>query len=233
MGLRTILALGLWLAASESLAATPDIEPAEQLLRNTLELEGRAKRGAELFRTQCLSCHGAGARGNARELVPSLAGQRRAYLIKQLADFALAERLATAMHAVVVRSKVSDPQAWADVALYLNSLPVLARPGAGSGQHLAAGEAAYQKWCAGCHEDDARGDDAGFVPSLRNQHYEYLVREMRVIAAGHRFGLDPEMMQILTELEPDESTGIADYLARMRGPVRDRSRLQNDGSSSN
>jgi hypothetical protein len=54
-----------------------------------------------------------------------LAGQRRAYLIKQLADFASSERLTTAMHTVVAHTKVRDSKVRADVALYLNPLLVL------------------------------------------------------------------------------------------------------------
>ena len=207
-------------------------EQAEQLARNALALEGKSERGAQLFRSQCASCHGRAARGDAARLVPALAGQRRAYLIKQLADFAESERVATQMHSVVVRSAVADPHAWADVALYLNSLPPMAGSRARIARLLTLGEASYRQWCASCHEEDARGDDDGFVPSLRNQHYEYLLQEMRAMSAGHRFNMDPEIARSLSALQPDELTALAHYLSRLRGPVRDRGRLQDDGTVS-
>ncbi len=227
--LAATLLMALSMGGSEHTSAS---ERAEQLARNALALEGKSQRGAQLFGSQCASCHGRAAHGNATQLVPALAGQRRAYLIKQLADFAESERVATQMHAVVVRSKVRDPQAWADVALHLNSLAPLTGRNGGIARQLALGEASYQQWCASCHEEDARGDDDGFVPALRNQHYEYLLQEMRALSTAHRFNLDAEIGRSLAGLEREELTAIAGYLSRLRGPVRDRARLQNDGTVS-
>jgi cytochrome c553 len=136
------------------------------------------------------------------------------------------------MHSVLAREEASEPQAWADIALYLNGLPVVATPKVGPGKRLVAAKATYQQWCASCHEDDARGDDDGFVPSLRNQHYAYLKHEMSAMAAGHRFALEAELRDFLATLEPDARTSVADYLSRMRGAVRDRASLRDDGSLS-
>jgi cytochrome c553 len=234
MQLAKLVAGGLWMAAACGWAQyAAASEQAEQLARNALALDANAGRGAALFRAECAGCHGRAAHGNSTRLIPALAGQRRAYLVKQLADFATSERMTTAMHAVVVRTKVRDPRAWADVALYLNALPVLAAPKAGPGTDLAAGQAAYEQWCASCHEGDARGDDEGFVPALRNQHYAYLVEAMLSIRSGHRLGLDAQTAQVLAELTPRELAAIADHVARLRGPVRDRARLRDDGSVSN
>jgi cytochrome c553 len=161
-----------------------------------------------------------------------LAGQRRAYLVKQMTDFALRERDAMQMHRVVARRKVRDPQAWSDLAGYLNSLPIPVNSQTGNGQNLELGEASYQQWCASCHADDGRGDDDGFVPSLRNQHYLYLLKEMQSMAVGHRVNLEPDLMRFLDGLAADELAGIADYMSRLRGPVVDRARLRDDGSLS-
>jgi cytochrome c553 len=205
-------------------------EQAEELARNALALEGRAEHGAQLFQAQCASCHGPAARGDAAQLVPALAGQRRAYLIKQLVDFAVEERATTQMHSVVARSEVADPQAWADVALYLNSLPPLSARNTAVARLLSLGESSYRRWCVGCHEADARGDEDGFVPALRNQHYEYLLREMRAMSAGHRMNMDADTRRAMSNLKSDELTAIAHYLSRLHGPVRDRGELQKDGT---
>lgn len=232
MQIPKLLLIGLGAVCLGSAGFTAASEQAEQLARNALALDANAQRGARLFRAECAGCHGRAAHGDSARLVPALAGQRRAYLVKQLADFASSERVTTAMHAVVMRTRVSAPQAWADVALHLNGASVLKAPKAGPGTGLAAGQAAYERWCAACHEDDARGDDDGFVPSLRNQHYSYLLEEMLSIRAGHRPSLEPQLAAIMAESSPQELAAIADYVARLRGPVRDRTRLRDDGSLS-
>jgi cytochrome c553 len=206
-------------------------EETEQLVRNALSLDANRARGERLFRSECSGCHGRKALGDAGRLRPALAGQRRAYLIKQMADFSEMERNAAQMHMVVRRANVASPQAWADLALYLSSLPIPAKSQTGSGVFLDLGEAAYKQWCAGCHADDGRGDDDGFVPSIRNQHYRYLLREMEAMAVGHR-ELDLELVRFMDGLSGDELVGIADYVSRLRGPTVDRARLREDGSLS-
>jgi cytochrome c553 len=205
-------------------------EQVDELVRTTLELEPKAQRGGKLYEQHCQSCHEVGAVGSASKLIPSLAGQRRSYLIKQLADFAEAERTATKMHAVVARKEAREPQEWADLTAYLNNLPVNAKNETGHGEHLSLGEASYEQWCVSCHSEDGRGDDDGFVPSLRNQHYSYLLQQMRDLASGHRFNVESELTMFLNSLDQEEMIGLADYSSRMRGPIEDRAKLRDDGS---
>lgn len=213
--------------ASDGVQASP--ERVDQLVRTALQLEPRPDHGAAVYRKTCSTCHGIAGYGDATRVIPALAGQRQAYLIKQLADFAELERDAIHMHDVAARRELSEPQAWADLAAYLNKLPVTSVPQTGYGEFVSLGEASFRQWCASCHEADGRGDDDGFVPSLRNQHYSYLVHEIRSLAGGHRFNVDPELVRFLDNLETDEVTGLADYISRMKGPVRDRARMRDDG----
>jgi len=205
---------------------------AEELTLTALELDANAKHGAKLYREQCAGCHGPNAHGAAEHDIPALAGQRRAYVVKQLADFIERDRIATQMHKVVSRPAVSEPQAWADLSLYLNNLPPAPTAETGDGKYLSLGEASYEQFCGSCHEEDGRGDDDGFVPSLRNQHYRYLLKEMRNLAAGHRFNVESDLSRFLNSLQADEMQGLADYLSRMQGPVRDRTRMNDDGTVS-
>lgn len=207
-------------------------ERAEELAFTAMELDADAQRGAALYRANCASCHGRDGFGDAKRDIPVLAAQRRAYVVKQLADFIERDRIASEMHKVVKRDAVSDPQAWADVSLYLNQLPPPKSVQIGDGKHLSLGEASYEQWCGSCHEADGRGDDDGFVPSIRNQHYRYLLKEMRGLAAGHRFNVETDLNRFLNSLEADEMQGLADYMSRMQGPVRDRARLNDDGTVS-
>lgn len=214
---------------------TADASPlsVDEKIRNTLQLDQNAKRGAQLYATYCSNCHGPKALGSAAKIIPSLAGQRRAYLVKQFADFSEMERASRTMHAVVSQAELDNEQAWADLSGYLNSLPRANFPQTGDGRGLELGEAIFQDQCASCHEEDARGDDDGFIPSLRDQHYSYLVRQMRSIASWHRLNVDDGLVRFLDSLDTEEATAVADYLSRMRGPVKDRERMNSDGTVNN
>ncbi|AMN46280.1 hypothetical protein ACG33_03990 [Steroidobacter denitrificans] len=229
------------------LAAQAPDAPAgvDQWIHAALELDRNAERGALLYEQHCADCHGGQAWGDAARSIPALAGQRRAYLVKQLADFIELERRGDqealrgerqgrdqgrSMHEVVSSAGLDDPQVWADIAAYVNGLPLAQSTQTGDGTGLALGEAVYREQCATCHEEDARGDDEGFVPSLRNQHYVYLLRQMRGLTAWHRSNADEGLIRFLDSLETEEMTAVADYLSRFRGPVRDRLRMHNDGT---
>lgn len=205
----------------------------DQLVRAALQLDPNIKRGGGLYEVHCARCHGQGAIGDSRNVIPALAGQREAYLIKQLADFAELERDGEAMHAVVSKAALDEPQVWADLAGYLSQLPFTRFPETADGEGVELGEAIFQEQCASCHEEDARGDDDGFIPSLRNQHYSYLVRQMRSLAASHRLNVDTDLVRFIDSLDTDEMTAVADYLSRLRGPVRDRATLRDDGTLRN
>lgn len=204
----------------------------DQEVRAALQLDQNTEHGSELYRKHCAECHGEQGIGNASAVIPALAGQRRAYLIKQLADFTELERDSREMQHVLAQPALDDPQAWADVAGYLNSLRPARYPVTGDGSGVELGEAIFHEQCASCHEDDGRGDDDGFIPSLRDQHYSYLLRQMRSISSWHRLNADEDLVRFLDSLDHEEVTAVADYLSRMRGPVRDRARMNDDGTVS-
>jgi cytochrome c553 len=205
-------------------------ERVDQLVRRALQLEPNASRGAALYLQNCARCHGQGAIGDARNVIPALAAQREAYLIKQLADFVELERPGEEMHRVVARAALGEPQAWTDVASYLARLPAMEFPEKADGEGVELGEAIFQEQCASCHDEDARGDDDGFVPSLRDQHYSYLVRQTRALAASHRLNVDADLVRFIDSLDNDEITAVADYLSRLHGAARDRAKLRDNGA---
>lgn len=214
-----ILCAAMFTAASVASAAADRVV---ELTFDALDLDADAQRGAALYSQECAGCHGRDAGGAGQHDIPALAAQRRAYIIRQLAEFVERDRIATQMHKVVSRDAVSKPQSWADLSLYLNKLPPATGTDTGDGKYLSLGKASYEQFCRNCHEEDARGDDDGFVPSLRNQHYRYLMKEMRNLALGHRFDVDEDLVRFMRNLKTDEMQGLADYLSRMQGPVRDR-----------
>lgn len=217
--------------AAGTVFASP--ESVDEKVRNALQLDQNTERGATLFANHCAQCHGQRALGGASRVIPALAGQRRAYLVKQLADFSELERSSREMHAVVSKPELADEQAWADLAGFLNSLPRASFPQTGDGRGLELGEAIFQDQCASCHQEDGRGDDDGFIPSVRDQHYSYLVRQMRTIASWHRLNVDADLVRYLDSLDTEEATAVADYLSRMRGPIQDHERMNSDGTTNN
>jgi cytochrome c553 len=203
-------------AATASAASSAYLE---QLARHALQLQADSTRGQALYSSNCSSCHGSDAHGDVTRLIPSLAGQRRAYLIKHLAEFNDRDRQAAQMHPLIALGGLKTPQAWLDLASYLRDRVPLPATGAHNRELTARGARSYQRWCSACHGKDASGDDAEFVPSLRHQHHAYLLKELQTLSAQHRFNVAPDAMSMLDSLSPAALAGIADHVAALNRPA--------------
>lgn len=196
-------------------SAAAQTERADALIERALALRGDPSSGESLYNSLCASCHGAQAYGNAATVIPSLAGQLRLYLIKQLVDFAEGDRTAPEMHRVVALKRLTSPQAVSDVATYLRNLPANPRPEVGEGKDLAAGKRYYDGLCAFCHGANGEGSERHATPSLQHQHYSYLLMQSRRLAVGHRYSVPVEVIEVLEKLPFDQLTAIADYASRL------------------
>jgi len=225
--MRFILAVLLVLSAT---AAPASEERVDAATRAALALDAHPKAGARLFARHCQTCHGAHAGGDPGRNIPSLAGQRFTYLVRQLANFAGKERDSREMHQVVSQAALRTPQAWVDIASWLNAQPMNPAAQAGDGKHLGLGEGIFREQCASCHREDARGDDDGFVPSLRGQHQAYLANQIRGLANGRRHNLDENLMRFFNSFEDSDIAAVADYLSRLKGPGIDRAKMRDDGT---
>lgn len=210
-------------------AAWGSPETADTLTQSALHLDAHPARGAVIFKQHCASCHGADGDGDANRKIPALASQRFAYLVRQLANFASAERDSDAMHSKALQRPMNNPQTWVDIAAHLNKLPTIPAAATGVGTHVALGRGIFHEQCASCHQDDARGDDDGFVPSLRNQHFPYLVDQLHRIGEGERHNADEDLMRFVRSFDDNDIRAVADYLSRLRGPGRDRKAMRDDG----
>jgi cytochrome c553 len=206
-------------------------EAVDDLLREASDLDADAGRGRTLYAENCAGCHGRRGQGDAKRKIPVIAQQRQAYIVKQFADIREDEREAPPMHSVMSQPELRDVQAWVDVAIYVNNLAPVKKVQTGNGKHLALGEATFGQHCVSCHGEDARGDDDGFVPSLRNQHYSYLLDTMNRLTEWHRSNVDPELVRLLSSFSSDERMGMADYLARLQGKTRDLTWLRPNGAA--
>lgn len=204
-------------------------EAVDRTTQKALALDVHPDRGGLLFSQYCAHCHGSEAQGNASRAIPALAGQRFNYLVRQTANFAGLERDSNTMHAVLSQIELRGPQAWVDLAAFLNRQPAVHQAQRGEGTYLALGRAIFREQCASCHSADGHGDADGFVPSLRNQHYDYLVGQMHKLGAWRRHNVDEDLVRFLRGFDEEEMSATADYLSRLRGPGAVHKVMRSDG----
>jgi cytochrome c553 len=170
--------------------------------------------GMRLY-TPCVVCHQPNAWGSPDGAIPSLAGQQRRYLERQLAVFRSGAREDTAMQVVAVHPTLSDHHNIVALADYLSGLEANPNPVKGSGEHLRVGQELYAHICAACHGVDGRGEQGHRVPRIAGQHYPYLRRQIEAAAGLHKDLAPPEMTSALRGMRPQEKDALADYISRL------------------
>jgi cytochrome c553 len=228
-GPRIVLILCALFALGSSVVCASE-EAVDRATQRALELDAHPDRGALQFRESCARCHGVEAQGDATRAIPALAGQRFKYLVRQLANFAGAERDSATMHHVITENELREPQTWVDIAAYLNNVPVIRHAQTGDGAHVGLGRGIFHEQCASCHRGDAHGDLEGFIPSLRNQHYSYLVAQLKKLAEGNRHNVDEDLVRFLRSFDDQEIRATADYLSRLRGSTDVHKAMRHDGT---
>ena len=183
----------------------------EKLL--ALKLKGNVARGEEAFEG-CQGCHRRGATGSASGMYPRLAGQHAAVLIEQMADIRSGRRRNPKMEPFA-DEHVLTPQAIADIAFYLQGLPVPPSLGKGPGKALERGKAIYSRDCADCHGEGGEGNGAKFYPMVAGQHFVYLLREARLLRDGERGNANPDMVRVIKPYSDQDLEAVADYMSRL------------------
>src|ERR1700723_1759885 len=84
-------------ALSPPASAASAEERVDHRTQEALAMDAHPVRGKELYSEYCSRCHGDAGQGNAGKVIPVLAGQRFTYLVRQLANFAGAERESSTM----------------------------------------------------------------------------------------------------------------------------------------
>ena len=205
-------------------------ERVDRRTQEALSLDANAQRGQVIFQGHCASCHGRAALGDAQRVIPALAGQRFKYLIRQIANFSGHERDGPVMRHVLSAPLLKSPQAWVDIAFYLNRLRPLQRPQQGSGTYAALGRGIFQEQCVSCHQPGAQGDAEGFVPSLNHQHYAYLASQMEDLGDKLRYNVDEELTRFMHTLDARDRDGLADYISRLPDRATTARRMRDDGA---
>jgi cytochrome c553 len=166
----------------------------------------------------CASCHGRD--GNSGEAdVPSLAGQGRDYLRRQLAAFRTQRRVGV-MSGIAAALDDADARAAADY--FAQQVPAPVAPATMDASRR--GEAIYREGiaargvpaCASCHALDGSGLPPRF-PRLAGQHAAYVAAQLRAFRSGERIDEPDAMMRaVAAGLGDADIDACARYIARMR-----------------
>jgi cytochrome c553 len=185
-------------------------------LKAVLDLKGDPVRGKEAF-DDCTGCHRKDASGRVSGAIPRLSGQHASVIIKQIVDIRSGLRINPPMKPFV-DDPALNPQAFADIASYLQALPISGNQGKGPGTALARGKVLYEKDCAACHGDKGEGRAELFYPMLAAQHYSYLLRELGLIRDGGRGNSNPGMRALVKTYGEADLQAVADYIAQLPRP---------------
>jgi cytochrome c553 len=177
-----------------------------------LELAGNVENGERVYRT-CSACHLPSGAGLPDGTMPQLAGQHTTVLIKQMTDIRAGVRDNPIMHPYA--ANLADARELADVAAYIQALPVPIDNGTGPGSDLERGRELYERDCARCHGRRGEGIAEMFYPVLSRQHYRYLLRQLIDIAWGRRRNAYPEMVAVVEGYSAEEFSLVSDYASRL------------------
>ncbi|MDH3762148.1 MAG: cytochrome c4 [Gammaproteobacteria bacterium] len=164
----------------------------------------------------CSACHGAD--GNSSNAAwPSLAGQHAAYIYKQLVDFKEGRRQDATMTGMVALLNDEDMK---NVAAYYESQQP--KSVEFDGELISAGESIYRGGitetsvaaCMGCHAPSARGNGPAGWPSLKGQHPDYIVTQLKAFKLGTRANDTGKMMRsVSARMSEMEMKSVAAYIA--------------------
>ncbi|MBU0592945.1 MAG: c-type cytochrome [Pseudomonadota bacterium] len=188
-----------------------DAQSAEEA--QLLKMKGDVENGKIAYQG-CQGCHKPDASGLSDGTYPQLAGQHTTVLIKQMSDVREGRRDNPKMFPFAGKHVV-DTQEVADIAAYLNSLPLPGNNDKGPGNDLARGKALYQKDCVSCHGERGEGNAGKFYPVTNGQHYRYMVRQIVSIRDGSRRNANPKMVKVVKRYSTSDIGAVADFMSRI------------------
>jgi cytochrome c553 len=181
-------------------------------LKEALAAKGDPQRGQAAFEP-CQGCHRSDASGRVSGAYPRLSGQHAQVLMKQIADIRAGRRANPKMEPFI-DDHILTPFDIADIAVYLEALPVSSGNGKGPGTGIARGKQLYEKDCTQCHGAQGEGNASKFYPMVAAQHYRYLLREVRFIRDGDRRNSNPDMVSVIKGYSMTDMEAVADYMAQ-------------------
>ncbi len=197
-------------------AAEQGINQAVKQVEGAIHLTPDIDNGREVYRI-CAVCHMPEGWGIEDGYYPQVAGQLSTVLIKQLADILARNRDTPTMFPFALLENL-QPQEFADVATYLERLPMTRDNGLGPGTDLEHGKRLYEENCVDCHGSNGEGIATDYMPLIQGQHYNYLVRQFEWIREGKRRNADDEMVEQIQGFTDRDISAIMDYTSRLKPP---------------
>lgn len=194
--------------------------PLDDELSQAMKLKPNVEDGKKVFKL-CIACHGANSWGFKDGTFPQLAGQHKSVIIKQIADIRAGNRDNPLMYPITKKSVMGGAQAIADVAAYIDTLPMTPNPGHGKGEKLKKAEKLFFRKCAECHGADGGGDAERHYPRIQGQHFEYLFRQIKWIREGKRKNANPTMMKRVKKMKIKDLEILVDYVSRIK-PAKEK-----------
>lgn len=216
LSLAAVLALAAHCSLTLAATPVPDTTALTGELKTALRATPDIARGKAAF-DDCTGCHRKDAGGRPLATVPRLAGQHATVLVKQLVDIRSGLRQNQRMKPLVDEPGI-NAQVLADIAAYLQGLPVPSNITQGPGNDLPLGQRLYDKDCASCHGAAGQGRAETLVPMVAAQHFVYLRRELDLIRSGERGNSNPDMARLLQAYSAAELQALADHMSRLPPP---------------
>jgi cytochrome c553 len=158
----------------------------------------------------CAHCHGTDGNSSS-SAYPSLAGQTKAYLFKQIKAFKEGERKNSMMSPAAA---VLSEQEMTELAEFYNSQSLIKSSAKTDPAIVAEGKKlAEEKQCASCHQAGMRGLDA--FPRLSRQKYPYLVKQIKDFRDGNRTNDGGVMLPMVKDLTDQQVEALAQYLTSL------------------
>ena len=186
---------------------------AQDVYADALSLKPNLDNGARVYRL-CAACHLQDGLGKKNGSFPVIASQHSSVIIKQLKDIQKKYRKNPTMYPFSDPATIGGAQAMTDVAAYIQHLPGHNDNGVGTGKRLKEGRALYLNNCAACHGLRGQGNAMNIFPKIKDQHYEYLLRQLKWIRDGYRINGDPGMLILIKNMSDQDLADLADYASR-------------------
>ena len=164
----------------------------------------------------CAACHGVDGNSPSNAF-PKIAGQGKAYLIKQLQDFKSGVRKNAVMAPMVAALSEQD---MVDLSAYFSSKSIT--PGAAPKELVETGQTIYRAGnkesglpaCMACHGPTGLGVPAAKWPALSGQYATYIEAQLKLFATGERSNDPNSMMRdIASKMTTDEIKAVSAYVA--------------------
>lgn len=158
----------------------------------------------------CAHCHGTDGNSSS-SAYPSLAGQTKEYLFRQMKDFKEGLRTDPQMTPSIAVLTEQDMQ---ELAEYFSSQTLTRGSFKPDPAQAAAGKKlAEERLCASCHQASYKGLNE--FPRLTRQKFSYLVKQMKDFRDGKRTNDKGAMAPSMKDLSDEQIQSLAHYLTSL------------------